>query len=68
MRLSRERSLDLAAGRQRWIQEAPSQTEREQRQRSDFLKYENQEGEVFDFHALRHGFITHLAKPHALTT
>lgn len=52
---------DLEAARQSWIEEARDDRERQQRIESDFLAYEDANGRVFDFHALRHQFISSLA-------
>jgi len=52
---------DLQAARTKWIKEAGSSQEREQREDSDFLKYKDEDSRVFDFHALRSLFITALA-------
>ena len=49
---------DLAAARSEWIDEAPTQTEREGRAKSDFLAYRNAAGEVADFHATRHTYVS----------
>lgn len=53
---------DLAAARHAWINEAPAGPERDARHRSDFLNYEDADGRKADFHALRHTFITNLAR------
>ena len=53
---------DLAAARSAWIAEAPTATEAKRRERSDFLAAEDSAGRVLDFHALRHTFITRLAR------
>jgi integrase len=54
---------DLAAARQAWIEEAGADAEeRQRRERSDDLAYEDAEGRTFDFHATRHSYITLLAK------
>ncbi len=53
---------DLAAARAEWIEEAPSDREREEREKSDFLTYRNKAGEYADFHAQRHTYITVAAK------
>ncbi len=52
--------IDLEAARTNWIDDAKSFV-REQRERSDLFKYEDARGCVFDFHALRHTFISSLA-------
>ena len=49
---------DLDAARTQWIASAKTDAEREQRERSDFLRYENAAGEVADFHATRHTYIS----------
>jgi integrase len=49
---------DLAAARSEWIDEAPTQGEREARERSDFLAYRNAAGEVADFHSTRHTYVS----------
>jgi len=51
---------DLDAARAAWIDETTAQKEKEQRENSDFLKYRDRDGEVVDFHALRHTFVTNL--------
>jgi integrase/recombinase XerD len=51
---------DLDAARAAWIGEAVSGKEKEQREKSEFLKYRDDCGEVVDFHALRHTFVTNL--------
>ena len=48
---------DLEAAREAWINAARGQ-EREAREKSDFLRYINSAGEVFDFHAFRHTFVS----------
>ena len=49
---------DLDAARAAWIKAAPEGPERESRERSDFLRYENAAGEVADFHSTRHTYIS----------
>jgi site-specific recombinase XerD len=54
---------DLERAREVWIEEAkedPAETKR--RDESDFLKYENCDGEYADFHSNRHLFITSLER------
>ena len=53
---------DLEAARQKWIHNAPSDKERKARQRSGFLTYKDPSDRIADFHALRHTFITRLAR------
>ncbi len=45
---------DLADARQRWLKATKDPAERIRREQSDFLADVNHEGEVFDFHCLRH--------------
>ena len=52
---------DLQAARASWIGEAANESERADRERSDFLSFRDNAGHVFDFHALRHQFISNLA-------
>jgi integrase/recombinase XerD len=54
--------LDLAAARAAWIEEARTDRERERREASDFLSYEDEAGLFADFHANRHTFITNLGR------
>ena len=49
---------DLAAARAEWIGEATTEAEREAREKSDFLAYRNAAGEVADFHATRHTYVS----------
>ena len=49
---------DLAAARQEWIGEAATEAEREAREKSDFLAYRNAAGDVADFHATRHTYVS----------
>ena len=53
---------DLQAARQTWIEEAKDNAdERRRREESLCLCYQDGDGRVFDFHALRHQFISSLA-------
>jgi len=52
---------DLRSARARSIWEAKARGERKRRWRSAFLLYRDEDGRVFDFHALRHQFISNLA-------
>lgn len=45
---------DLAAARLAWIKAASDPEETERRTQSTFLASENEDGETFDYHALRH--------------
>ena len=49
---------DLKAARTAWIAAAPSDAEREARERSDFLVYQDAAGRVADFHATRHTYVS----------
>jgi len=49
---------DLAAARSEWIREAKTDDERQRREQSEFLQYANAAGEVADFHAQRHTYIS----------
>ena len=51
---------DLKAARQAWIKAAKGNAEKKARGESDFLKYKNEAGEVADFHATRHTFISNI--------
>ncbi len=53
---------DLEAARAKWLQDAPSDGERKRRQRSAWLCYVDEAGRIFDFHSLRHQFISNLAR------
>ncbi len=53
---------DLDAARTAWVEETPDPQERAERQRSVFLSYRDHAGRVLDFHALRHTFISNLAR------
>ena len=54
---------DLMAARDKWLDEVKDdEQERKKRLESDFLCYCNHDGLYADFHSLRHGFITGLAK------
>ncbi len=53
---------DLDRARAAWISKAETDKDRQEREASDFLKYTDSAGRVADFHALRHTFITNLAR------
>ena len=53
---------DLAAAREAWIKAALTRQEREARRATAFLADTDGSGRVVDFHALRHTFITRLAR------
>ena len=54
--------FDLATARSLWIEEATTKKEGREREKSDFLKYQDSQGRFADFHSLRHTFITNLAR------
>jgi integrase len=54
--------LDLAAARDKWVNEAKTAKQRREREKSDFLAYRDHSGRYADFHSLRHTFITQLAQ------
>jgi integrase len=54
--------LDLAAARDKWVNEAQTAKQRRERDKSDFLAYCDHSGRYADFHSLRHTFITQLAQ------
>ena len=51
---------DMETARIEWLKGAPDDTTRDEWGRSDFLKYQTEDGYA-DFHALRHGFVSRLA-------
>jgi len=53
---------DLEAGRDAWLEEAPSKNVRKEREKTSFLKYRDAAGRVADFHALRHTYISRLVR------
>jgi integrase len=55
-------SADLRQARALWIRETPDRAERRTRRASFFLTVHDASGRVVDFHALRHTFITRLAR------
>ncbi len=54
--------LDLAAARAAWLGETKIPDERAARERSTFLCEVDEQGRVFDFHGLRHTFLTNPAR------
>ena len=53
---------DLRRARAWWIREMPDKAARRARRQSSFLATRDDAGRVVDFHALRHTFITRLAR------
>ncbi len=60
-RAARMLRKDLSDARKAWLKTAPNEAERQRRERSDILQATDSDGRVFDFHALRHHFISSLA-------
>jgi integrase len=52
---------DLAAAREKWLKESTNDQERGEREKSLYLCVGDAAGRVFDFHALRHQYISNLA-------
>jgi integrase len=61
-RTAKMMQVDLDVARKKWISEAKTAKEKAERERSDFLKYENSFGQFADFHSNRHTFITNLER------
>ncbi|MFO0821042.1 MAG: tyrosine-type recombinase/integrase [Pirellulales bacterium] len=53
---------DLALARAAWLKESLNAQERQRREQSSFLTYQNDQGQYADFHALRKTFITNLSR------
>ena len=53
---------DLADAREAWLNDAQTPQEREERQASDFLKDEDTDGRVVDFHSFRHTYVTRVVR------
>lgn len=53
---------DLSSSRATWLKEADDDQEREKREASDFLAYQDEDGLFADFHANRHTFISNLSR------
>ena len=52
--------MDMETARTEWLKGAPDDATRNERDRSDFLKYQTEDGYA-DLHAVRHGFVSRLA-------
>ena len=61
-RTSKMMRSDLKAARKKWIEEATTPEERQVREQSDFLTYQDDDGLFADFHSNRHTFITNLER------
>ncbi|MGD9856814.1 MAG: hypothetical protein AB7U20_17845, partial [Planctomycetaceae bacterium] len=53
---------DLNAAWDAWIDEATDNAEREPRERSDFLTWQDSDGRFADFHALRNTYLSRLGR------
>jgi integrase len=53
---------DIVVARKAWLNESKDDDELARRETSDFLLYQDHDSRFADFHALRHTFITSLAK------
>ena len=53
--------LDLAVARDKWIRDGATPQEQQDRTAASFLAYRDEAGRVFDFHSLRHQYISNLA-------
>lgn len=53
---------DLALARKAWLKKSPNEQERQRREQTSFLTYQNDQGHYADFHALRKTFITNLSR------
>ena len=53
---------DLCSAREKWIKEAKTPKGQAEREKSDFLTYQDQDGLFADFHSARHTFVTNLGK------
>jgi len=51
---------DLRLARAKWLRKATAPLEPRERRQSDFLKAVDAEGRVFDFHSLRHSYISRI--------
>ena len=49
---------DLAAARKKWIDDAKTDDEKERREKSDFLRYQDSDGRFADFHSTRHTYVS----------
>lgn len=54
--------FDMDSARRFWIAETDDPEERQRRELSEFLLYENHDGLFADFHGLRHTFISNLGR------
>lgn len=54
--------VDLVSARNAWLSEAEDEKLRSEREKSDFLKYQDHQNRFADFHSNRHTFITNLGR------
>jgi integrase len=54
--------FDLVAARAAWIEEAGTEKERTEREKSDFLRSTRHNGKVLVFHSLRHTYIANMKR------
>ena len=52
---------DLAAARKAWIEKSQTPVEKKLREESSVLTFRDEAGRVFDFHSLRHQYVSNLA-------
>ncbi len=53
---------DIETAREAWLAEAVDEKDRQERERSDFLRHTDSQGRVVDFHGLRHTFISQVVQ------
>ena len=56
--MARTLRTDLDAARATWIAEAKTPEDAQDRKKSDFLRYEDSDGRIADFHAMRHAYVS----------
>ncbi len=61
-RTSKMIKRDLRSAREKWIKEAKTPKGQAEREKSDFLTYQDHDGLFADFHSARHTFVTNLGK------
>lgn len=52
----------MQAAREVWLNEVETEEARMEREKSDFLKWEDSQGRFADFHALRHTYLSRLGR------
>ena len=58
--MARTLRADLDAARAAWIAEAKTPEDTKDRTESDFLRYEDSDGRIADFHAMRHAYVSNV--------